>query len=80
MIKVDIFVNGKFWRAAEISGIEEHFQVKIIEPDGSRSPFDVYVELEEKGDSVFEEDRYFAFILDPELEPDPENEYCLRRK
>lgn len=90
MIKVDVFVNGRFWRMTELPGLEKHFQVKVVEKDNSRSVIDFYVEdandLLPKvpgGTYIYKQhvlsSDYFADIVDPSLEIDIESEYCLKR-
>lgn len=79
MITVQLFLNGQYWRNAEVPGIKKHFQVRCNEPDGKQTQVDCYVEPipDGTGDVTGE---YQSLIIDPTLEPDSDNPYALRRK
>ena len=82
MIKADIYLNGEFWKTAELPGMEKHFQVIVVNPAGGRgTPIDVYVEDDKDLlDSLnwIQETSYVGSINRPDLEVN--DEYTLRKK
>ncbi|MCK4830111.1 hypothetical protein KA005_81085 [bacterium] len=76
MIKVDIILNGTYWRTAEIAGINKHFSVRVEDPACGRGELlDVYVEEYANGEEGLAQ--YYALIQDDDLEVN--DEYTLRQ-
>ena len=77
MIKVDIILNGTYWRTAELAGISRHFSIRVVSSEGGRGELlDAYVEEYANGEDGLAQ--YYALIQDDDLEVN--DEYTLKYK